>query len=281
MTPPTAPADRSQPSPVALGAFVVAVLALSWLQFAFVAAETSGSALPAAVEAAILLAGGFLSPLWAVLAVGGAVLGWRGLSRLLRASVQRGPGPRVYALAAVGPIAAVAVAAALVPGAGWHGEIALGTLVAVVGGSLVANLIESVAWRAWLQEGLQRLMSPLLATVLVGVVWGLWHLPLLYLPESAQAQLSLLTYLPLLVALSVLLGALYNASSGSVWPVTVAHTAFNVSMAVLLVTAPVSAAEANRLVLVLTGLFAVAGALAAWRLDMLRAPARTAVPSAQ
>lgn len=46
-------------------------------------------------------------------------------------------------------------------------------LLALVGGGK-----EEFGWRGWLQSALQQHISPLLAAVIVGVVWAIWHLPL-------------------------------------------------------------------------------------------------------
>lgn len=263
------PSDSLPPVPSrSVPAFAAVLLALSWLQLAFVAAEAGGWELPAGAESAILLLGGFLSPLWAMLVVGGMVLGWRGLGRLLRGSVRLGPGYWPYAGAAGGIVGAVALAALLTSGPGWpdaEDDVTVGLLALVLLGGLVANLIEQLAWRAWLQRGLQRKLTPVAANAVVGVVWALWHLPLFFIDGTAQhdAGLSFLTYLPLLLVLSIFLGEIYNASDGSVLPVVVGHTAFNASISVVLL--PASGAQANTLLLVLTGLFAVTAAVAVAR----------------
>jgi membrane protease YdiL (CAAX protease family) len=51
-------------------------------------------------------------------------------------------------------------------------------LAFVVLGTPVAGLQEELGWRGFALDRLQAHHSPLRATVLLGLIWGLWHLPL-------------------------------------------------------------------------------------------------------
>ncbi len=51
-------------------------------------------------------------------------------------------------------------------------------LAFVVLGTPVAGLQEELGWRGFALDRLQALHSPLRATVLLGLMWGVWHLPL-------------------------------------------------------------------------------------------------------
>lgn len=86
---------------------------------------------------------------------------------------------------------------------------------------------EEFGWRGYLQLRLFA-RRPLLAAVAAGIIWGVWHYPLLMrgteLPN--HPGLSLVLFPPGTVFYSVLLGWL-RLRSGSVWTSSLAHSAIN------------------------------------------------------
>ncbi|WP_299040311.1 type II CAAX prenyl endopeptidase Rce1 family protein [uncultured Pseudokineococcus sp.] len=207
-------------------AAVVAVV----LAFVLVA----GACLPftltgADVPGAVVLLGRWLPGLASLLAVL-VVLGRGHLVRLWRV---RPFSPREllgsWALA-LGVVLPAVVAPALV-GLALGAELKpVGVLAAavpvVVAGTVVfalSTLGEEVLWRGQLQHAVRRFgFWP--SSVLVGVVWVLWHLPL-HLTYLAQGQLSAteVTALTLgLLAWAPLLAALVE-HRGTIWPAVFAH----------------------------------------------------------
>lgn len=106
-------------------------------------------------------------------------------------------------------------------------------MAAVVPALVLKNTIEELTWRGFgtrtaLAAGLPRLRSH----VLVGLTWGLWHLPL-YVHFMARADFRTLTSLPWplfipiffagVIASAVILGEL-RLRTGSIWPGVVMHT---------------------------------------------------------
>jgi len=65
------------------------------------------------------------------------------------------------------------------------------------------------------------------ASIVVGVVWGLWHLPLFFLAGTAQSQIQMPLFLLNILAGSVLFGWLAERTRGSVLPALVLHTSLN------------------------------------------------------
>jgi membrane protease YdiL (CAAX protease family) len=89
-------------------------------------------------------------------------------------------------------------------------------------------LIEEVGWRGYALPRLQTRYRALAASVVLGVIWGCWHLPQWFLPATGQAaKWPFVAFLLHTVAFSILLTWLYNHSEGSLWPVILAHAAFN------------------------------------------------------
>ncbi len=77
---------------------------------------------------------------------------------------------------------------------------------------------EELGWRGYALPRLQQRAGPLIASLVIGAIWGIWHLPNFFNPSSVQASLGL-GFLPFFVvgtiADSVLMTWLYNKSKGS------------------------------------------------------------------
>lgn len=112
-------------------------------------------------------------------------------------------------------------------------------LMAVFAGLLPAfikNIFEEFAWRGYLAPKVRSLgINDYLQHVIVGVIWGCWHIPYLLFMfdrtqlETATAQ-SITTLLPLamlnIIAASIAYGEI-RAASASVWTAVLMHTIGN------------------------------------------------------
>lgn len=104
---------------------------------------------------------------------------------------------------------------------------------------------------------------PVPAGILIGIVWGLWHLPL-FLPTSGtiHSDLEFWPFLLLIGAYSGVLGLLFNAAGGNVLPVALSHLLFNVSTQLSLAGV---GHQPQMLFVVAAGLFALMIGLVSWR----------------
>lgn len=79
--------------------------------------------------------------------------------------------------------------------------------------------VEELGWRGLALPVLQRHMAPVWAGLLIGAVWGLWHLPAFYLSGTVQSQWGFAPFFIGNICLSVIVTPLFNASRGSIlWP---------------------------------------------------------------
>ena len=76
--------------------------------------------------------------------------------------------------------------------------------------------IEEFGWRGYAQPLLQRRFAPIWAGTIIGLVWGLWHLPAFALGGTPQSEWSFLPFFIASVAISIIMTALFNASRGSI-----------------------------------------------------------------
>jgi membrane protease YdiL (CAAX protease family) len=76
--------------------------------------------------------------------------------------------------------------------------------------------VEEIGWRGFALPLLQRRMAPIYAALLLGVIWGFWHLPAFLLSGTPQSAWSITPFLIGTVALSVIITPLFNRSGGSI-----------------------------------------------------------------
>jgi hypothetical protein len=71
----------------------------------------------------------------------------------------------------------------------------------------------------------------LTASLILGVLWGLWHLPLAFIPGSFQSTVPFVGFLLSTVAMTVLTSWVFNHSHGSVLVAAVLHGATDATIA--------------------------------------------------
>ncbi|WP_227230945.1 type II CAAX endopeptidase family protein [Salinirubrum litoreum] len=102
--------------------------------------------------------------------------------------------------------------------------------IGIVLGTLIGGGQEELGWRGFAQPELQARYGAFGAAVIVGVFWGLWHLPQFVLPGGIRADwpaVLILSYFTGIVAFSVLLAWVFNGSGGSALLAMLMHGADN------------------------------------------------------
>ena len=94
---------------------------------------------------------------------------------------------------------------------------------------LFVALPEEVGWRGYALPGLQARYNALLASVILGVIWALWHLPLFFNPSTIYARQPFVVFLAFLVPFTILLTWVYNGTGGSLLMVVLLHAVVNAS----------------------------------------------------
>lgn len=91
---------------------------------------------------------------------------------------------------------------------------------------------EEIGWRGYVLPRLQAKYNALVASLIVGVIWGAWHLPK-FLGVGASNERSFAWFLVFIVAEAVLYTWLYNNTRGSLLLVTIFHASGNTAGAFL------------------------------------------------
>ena len=152
---------------------------------------------------------------------------WDLLSQLLHWRVH----PIWYAIALLGPFVMAGAAGALAAASGAPmRRSGAYTDVAAVGYTflsmmIIVGLFEEVGWRGFALPRLQRRLDAIWASLVLGVLWALWHLPELI--SDPTRQRPPLQFVVWVLALSVIFTWLYNSTNGSLPIVIICHAAID------------------------------------------------------
>ena len=232
MTTATATPPRATTSTFPLKYFALA-FAFTWALWVPAALEARGliSSLP--IPATFL---GALGPMVAAMVVTAQEGGRAGLRDLLGRVVRWRVAPIWYAVAILGPfvltLAAIALHVALGGQPPSPGLLvgALPTLLLVVVYMMITVALgEEVGWRGYALPALQARYSALVASLILGVLWALWHLPVFFNPDTHYSNLPFLLFLAYMVAFAVLITWVFNSAGGSVLIAIFFHAVMNAS----------------------------------------------------
>jgi uncharacterized protein len=186
--------------------------------------------------------GSFAGPTLAAFAVTALAEGKQGILDLLRRYVRWRVSPVWYLVALLG-IPALFLLGVLVQQPAAIGSFRAPTLAVVLSSLAIylhilvlgGPLGEEPGWRGFALPRLQRRFGPLRGTLWLGVLHGVWHLPLyLYVPGYNRAEPGLLgaassfgTFLIGAIALSVVFTWMFNNTRGSLLPAILLHASIN------------------------------------------------------
>jgi len=94
-------------------------------------------------------------------------------------------------------------------------------------------LVEEIGWRGFALPWLQKRFSALQSSLILGLIWSLWHLPLFWIPGDFHQQLPLLWFLIQTMSITLLYTWVYNATKGSLLIILLVHAASNTAFGVL------------------------------------------------
>lgn len=171
----------------------------------------------------------------AVLIVAGLAGGKGALLDLLHRVVRWRVGIQWYGLALLVPIALALIPAGIYRLFG--GDVPMGVDVSLGAAAIYfvtfgAKLLvtEELAWRGFALPRLLVGRSALSASVILGLLWGVWHTPLFFIAGTGQSTWPYLGFLLFAIAESVLMTWLYNNTRGSVLLSTLFHAASDAAL---------------------------------------------------
>ena len=175
----------------------------------------------------------FMGPFLAAFIMTGATEGREGVGRLLRRFVLWRVGFSWYLFALVGIPVMVVLSVMAMPGVleSFQGLGALAPLpllgvfvyILFLGGALS----EEPGWRGFALPRLQSLHGPLVGSLILGPLWGLWHLPLFWTPWNDLTALNVVVYVLSTTSLAIMYTWAFNNTKGSLLIAILIHAAFN------------------------------------------------------
>ncbi|MCX8188614.1 MAG: CPBP family intramembrane metalloprotease [Nitrososphaeria archaeon] len=88
---------------------------------------------------------------------------------------------------------------------------------------------EEWGWRGYALDRLQARWNALFSSMLLGIVWGCWHLPLFFITGTIQSQTPIWGFMILIFCGTIFFTWIYNNTGGSILAVMLFHTMNNLS----------------------------------------------------
>jgi uncharacterized protein len=104
---------------------------------------------------------------------------------------------------------------------------------------LTGPLCEELGWRGFALPRLLDRFNPFFASLILGVIWGIWHLPSFFVGGMVQAGLSLPLFLLTALLLSFFVTWVFQHTGGSVLITVLVHYIFNICASIIGVEPPV------------------------------------------
>jgi uncharacterized protein len=93
---------------------------------------------------------------------------------------------------------------------------------------------EEIGWRGYALPRLQAGRSALNSSLILGVIWGFYHLPLYFTGQPFRPLSLFAPFVVSTIALSVILTWVYNSTGGSLLLVVLIHATFNLPLTLLI-----------------------------------------------
>lgn len=174
------------------------------------------------------------SPSISALIVTGVIGGIPEIRRLLTGFTRWQVGWRWYFWAAfliLGPLAITLIYNALGnPGAGLKPGETMASMAGIILFNLFSGPIaEELGWRGFALPRLQAKYNALVSSLMLGVIWTCWHIPLFFTTGATQMSIPFPIYLVLVLTITVYLTWLYNNTHGSLIITVLAHFFYNLT----------------------------------------------------
>ncbi len=116
----------------------------------------------------------------------------------------------------------------------WENGIPAAMVIPIFLLILFTNALpEEYGWRGFALEPLQKYTTALGASLILGAIWAVWHLPLFFIEGTTQAAIPMYQYFLQTIVLSIFYTWLYNNSGGSIMIAILFHAVANTSAAVV------------------------------------------------
>jgi membrane protease YdiL (CAAX protease family) len=211
--------------------FVLLTFSFTWTFWWLAVLEARGLIPQLPVPALFI---GAFGPMVAAVAITAQESGRAGLRSLLGRVVRWRVAPIWYGVALLGPIVLQLLAMALHVVLGGQPPdplVMVGGVPAVLVTTaymlIQVGIGEEIGWRGYALPKLQAGHSALLASVILGLIWVFWHLPVFFNPATGYSITPFWVFLVFMIPVSILITWVFNSTGGSVLMVMILHAVLN------------------------------------------------------
>lgn len=108
----------------------------------------------------------------------------------------------------------------------WKGDMLFYILNFVA--ILIGSAAEEIGWRGFLLPNLQKKYTPFISSIIVGILWGVWHL------NFTGGIWGFILYTVTIIEMSILMSWVYNKSNGNILLMIVWHLIINLTSHIFL-----------------------------------------------
>lgn len=89
---------------------------------------------------------------------------------------------------------------------------------------------EEIGWRGFALPRLQKIYHPVSASLILGAIWAVWHLPLFFIENSPQAEMGMAYFFLATLGYSILYSWIFNGSKESLFMIWLLHSMNNATV---------------------------------------------------
>jgi membrane protease YdiL (CAAX protease family) len=224
--------------------YFVFAYGFSWLVWVPVALSQDGAGFlsfhsPIGVSASVVIAS-FVGPFLSAFIMTGVAEGREGIGRLLHRCVLWRAGVGWYLFTLIGIPTILVLGVTVLPGTmasfkGLASLIAFPWLSQIVYVFLHGPVGEEPGWRGFALPRLQRLHGPLVASLILGPLWALWHLPFFWVPawNFPPTLPNIGLFVIASIPLTIVMTWIFNNTKGSVLMAILGHWSFDFTFVIL------------------------------------------------
>ena len=205
----------------------------SWLVAWLLSGGSASTEFPGAGLPTLIFYLGVFAPAFVALFLTARKEGETGIRSLLRRLIQWNVEPRWYVFA-IGYFAAIKLTVALIHRivAGTWPRFGSEPLYLMIAAIIASTIIfgqagEETGWRGYALPRLATRIGLGGASIVIGIIWAAWHLPLFFIAGTDTSGQSFPLYLLQVTALSVAITWLYSKTNGSLFLTMLMHSSIN------------------------------------------------------
>jgi membrane protease YdiL (CAAX protease family) len=104
------------------------------------------------------------------------------------------------------------------------------TIYPMILAQLLGSIGEEIGWRSFLQTTLEKTFPVLFSSIIVGIIWGLWHIPV----HSSAGLIVMVLFTLMTIMFSIVMSVILKNTKNNIIISVLMHTSFNINAFVLL-----------------------------------------------